>query len=333
MNIPVDYVIQKLYQFAGAPKYNKSANNYIASCPICQEGRSWLKKKRLYYFTTKNYFYCHNCNQSYSALIWIKKVSGMTDTEIFKEIEDNNYDVIPNKNEIIKENKVIPSLPYDSINLSDSQQLLFYNNEIVVNDCLEFIKNRYIDIAINRPKNFYISLTDYIHKNRLCIPFVDFNNKIVFYQTRAIYKKDEENFPKYLSKLNGNKSVFGINTINTNIEYLFIFEGPIDAMSTINGVSIGGLHLTNLQEKQLEKFKTYKKIWVLDNEFNKNDEVKQKYLDLIDRNEQIFIWPKQLNQFKDFNEICVHQRRKEIPYTFIINNSYMGLKALSLLNF
>jgi len=331
MDLPVDYVIQKLYQYAGTPKYNKQSNNYLASCPICKEGQSWLKRKRLYYFLDKNYFYCHNCGQSYSALSWIKKVSGMSNTEIYNEIKNNNYNIIPDNEKIVKEQKKIPSLPHDSINLSDSQQLEFYKNEKIVNDCIEFTKNRYIDIAINRPKNFYISLTDYIHKNRLCIPFYDFNDKIIFYQTRAIYKKDEENYPKYMSKLNGNKSVYGINNINTNIEYLFIFEGPIDAMSTINGVSIGGLNLTTFQEQQLEKFKTYKKIWVLDNEFNKNKEVKQKYLELIDKNETTFIWPKQFDQFKDFNEICVHQKRYDIPHNFIIKNSYSGIKALSLI--
>jgi hypothetical protein len=57
----------------------------------------------------------------------------------------------------------------------------------------------------------------------------DENGKIIFYQTRAIYKKDETP-AKYLSKVGGNKSIYGISNIDQNIDYLFMFEGPIDAM-------------------------------------------------------------------------------------------------------
>ena len=46
-------------------------------------------------------------------------------------------------------------------------------------------------MAINRPNNFYISLNDKVHKNRIVIPFYDDNRKIIHYQTRTILEVDE----------------------------------------------------------------------------------------------------------------------------------------------
>ena len=42
----------------------------------------------------------------------------------------------------------------------------------------------------------------------------------------------------------------------------------------------------------------------------------------------MFIWPEQYGKrFKDFNDIALGLRVNEIPYKFILDNSYTGLKA------
>jgi GDP-L-fucose synthase len=61
-----------------------------------------------------------------------------------------------------------------------------------------------LDRAVNRTSNLYISLSDFIHKNRLCIPFYDRNKKVVFYQSRSL---DNTN-PKYLGKSGYEKTIF-----------------------------------------------------------------------------------------------------------------------------
>ena len=53
--IPEGYVAEKFYQYAGYPKYKKLTNVYEAGCPICREGKSWGKKRRLYYVVKDNY--------------------------------------------------------------------------------------------------------------------------------------------------------------------------------------------------------------------------------------------------------------------------------------
>ena len=56
--IPKSYIIQKFYQYAGYPRFNKVSNTYYGCCPICREGKSWGKKRRLYYVVDDNTLYC-----------------------------------------------------------------------------------------------------------------------------------------------------------------------------------------------------------------------------------------------------------------------------------
>lgn len=329
IKLPVDYIIQKFYQFAGYPKHNRHSHHYNASCPICREGGLYGKRKRLYYFPSENYLYCHKCGKSWSPTQWIIDVSGLSYKEIIKEIEQGNFEfTIPV--EETKSKKESGVLPHDSINLSDKQQLEYYKHNKIVQDCLQFITDRRINVAINKPKTFYISLTDYIHKNRLCIPFFDYDGKIIFYQTRALYPKDEEKYPKYLSKLNGDKAVFGVNNIDINYDYLFIFEGPIDSMFVKNGIAVGGINLTNIQEKQLKRFKFFKKIWVPDCQHIDQAGLENTKF-LLEQGENVFIWPKKYKNFKDINDICKKHELNSISPSFFIKNSHNTLAGLILL--
>jgi hypothetical protein len=327
MKIPQNFIIQKIYQFAGYPKYNRSRNVYNAGCPICREGKSWGKKRRLYYFIDNNYIYCHNCDKSYSPIDWICQVSGQTYNEVVNEISKNDYDeefITPN---IPEKPKNIEKLPHSSINLNDKNQLEFYKNNLIINDCLAFIKKRKMDLAINKPPNYYISLTDFIHKNRLCLPFYDIKDNIIFYQTRAIYKKDEDNFPKYLSKINSNKTIFNINNINPQMDYIFIFEGPIDSMFVQNGIAIGGTSLNNTQRDQLNEFKFFKKIWVPDCQWIDEAGLKTSKA-LIEEGETVFIWPEKFKGFKDINDVCIACNLTQIKPEFFIKNSYSNMDGL-----
>jgi hypothetical protein len=248
--------------------------------------------------------------------------------EVMKEASghDNTFnEIIYKQNGYPKEKKTTFTLPYDSINLSDPIQLDYHKNDKTIQHCLKYIKNRRLNCAINRPKTFYISLADHIHKNRLCIPFYDLNGKIIYYQTRAIYEKDAD-IAKYLSKLNADKSLYGINNIDSDLSTVFIFEGPIDSMFCKNGMAACGLSLTESQEEQLKKYCLFDHIWVLDNQTD-NKKVKEKYEKLIDDGETIFFWPEEFNNYKDINEICMTLGKDHIPYKLFLNNSFSGLKA------
>jgi hypothetical protein len=173
-----------------------------------------------------------------------------------------------------------------------------------------------METAVNRSPNLFISLTDVIHKNRVCIPFYDTDNKLVFYQTRCL----DKSIPKYLGKQGYDKTLFGIERVDNSIPYIFIFEGPIDAMFVKNGVGAAGINLTHKQEKQLAEFPFHQKIWVLDNP-KFDDTADEKTRELVMKGDKVFKWPLGMS-YKDFNEKCVFEDLDEISYQIILDNLY-----------
>jgi hypothetical protein len=326
MDLPTNYILESVYRNSKRIKH-KNHKVYNFECPICNEGKSKGKKRRGYYFLNNNYFYCQNCQKSWSPVNWIMQVEHLTFKEVLEEAKehDNTFSEILYKQKRDKPKGNTQSLPYDSINLSDPVQLKYYKKDPVVRRCLEYIKSRRLNNAINRPKNFYVSLSDFIHKNRLCIPFYNSDGKIIYYQTRALFEKDEE-IAKYLSKTDCEKSLFGVGNIDPELEHIFIFEGPIDSMFCKNGVAVCGLNMTDVQAGQLNKYRLFDKIWVLDNQLD-NPEVKEKYIQLIERGEKIFFWPKEFANYKDINEICMATGKNHIPYKLFLNNCYSGMQA------
>lgn len=318
--IPDQYIIGKFFQYTGFPVYKASIRAYNACCPVCREGNSWGKKKRLFYFPHKQQIYCHNCNQGWSPVNWVKQVCDMTFREIQAEVLSGETDKPEINIEYISnsfvERKSL-TLPEDSINLFDKEQVLFYKKNKIIRTALSIIKARNIHKAINKCDALYVSLTDFVHKNRLCIPFYDLNGKIIFYQTRKLVKDES---PKYLSKMYEEKSVFGIDKIDVSFPYIFILEGPIDAMFIKNGVAVCGTSMTQKQQKQLQQFPTHRLIWCLDNQ-NLDKTSKEKTGKLIQNGWDVFKWPISLG-YKDLNELCVNQKIHQVDPDIIINNLY-----------
>jgi DNA primase len=317
--LPTQYVLNKFYAHAGEPIHNKYNNIYNGSCCVCREGKSWLKKKRLYFYPDTNSFYCFNCNKSWNAYNWISQVTGLSKDEIQAEafVGEVSKDVT---NKITKErtkrNPNKQTLPMDSINVEDNQQHDFYKHNSFYEKALDYISLRKLNTAVNRSPNYYISLTDYIHKNRLCIPYYDVSGKIVFYQTRSLDNSE----PRYLNKIGCDKTIFGIERIDPDIPYIFLFEGPIDAMFVKNGVALAGLTLSNHQQTQLNSFIFHEKIWVLDNP-KKDEASKESIFKLLQRKERVFKWPDN-KPYKDFNEWAVKENLTEISPDEITKSLY-----------
>jgi hypothetical protein len=221
-------------------------------------------------------------------------------------------------------------LPKDSIDLTDETQIRYYIKEPIITEAIQYLKERRLTTAINRPAKFYISLNDFIHKNRLVIPFQNTDHEVIWYQTRAIRKDDEKDRPKYLSKYNADKTVFGIDRIDPDYNYIFVTEGPIDAMFIKNGVAMAGITMSNEQQEQISRYMFHERIWILDNEANTNREVKEKMERLINEGERVFIWPKM--PFKDINDIVIKMKKDSINPDFFIKHSYSGQEALIKIN-
>ena len=242
MELNQEFLLETFYSYCKRPLHKKYQNVFNAECPVCKEGKSTGRSRRLFYFPLKNYLYCHNCSKSWKPFEWVKEVTSLTIPEILKRnklkaeggIQLDIKTVLEPTKEV-----VIEDLPTESIDLTDSSQISFYEADVFVNLALECCIKRRLFTAVNTCNKFFISLNDKVHKNRLVIPFYR-DHKIACYQTRALTDKQ---FPKYLTKF-GEKEVFGIDNIKSEIPYIFIFEGPIDSMFVQNGIATAALTAT-----------------------------------------------------------------------------------------
>lgn len=334
--IPEQYVINVLYENIYKISYNKYNKSYNGCCPICKEGNSWGKKKRFYYIPDKELAYCHNCGYSKKALTFITEVTNKSLHEIINEVKGFDIEILPIEEPKEVKKVIDKSLPEDCINLSDISQIEYYKDNAVVKTALQLIRDRKLDKGINKPKTFYVSLKDVVHKNRLILPFYDENDDIIFYQSRGLTKKDLFERPKYLSKVGAERSLYGMQNINSNLDNVFIFEGPIDSYFVENGLATCGITersdkmFTSLQKEQINKLNLYEKVYVLDNQYCDKAALSKSII-LADNNEKVFIWPKELKRFKDFNDICVAGNKDKIKPEFILKNTHSGLKAKLLL--
>jgi hypothetical protein len=317
--LPETFVLNKFYAYSYDPVFRKHDGTYNAGCPICKEGKSLGKKKRLFFYPESNTFHCFNCSQTWSAYSWITKVCNMTKDELDHEISTNSFSFDIEKkitNTSFTKSKELPDLPYDSINMFDEVQQKYYLSNPIFKKALNYIKNRRLDVAVNKSPNLFISLTDVIHKNRICIPFYDLNKKINFYQTRCL----DDSIPKYLGKRGYEKTLFGIDRVDFNLPYVFIFEGPIDAMFVKNGVSAAGLSLTKAQESDIGAFPFHERIWVLDNpKFDKTADEKTR--EFISDGKKVFKWTNDM-PYKDFNDMAKSKNLDEINYQVILDSLY-----------
>lgn len=343
MQLPEAYVINKFYQFAGAPKYNRYTKTYQASCPICREGKSWLKKRRCYYIPNRNNVFCHNCGWNGTAYKWVKEVTGLSYNEIMQD--SLNYETFDcNKNTSIDADAIESSatLPGDCINLFDEQQIKFYNNNEIVAKAVEYIQHRRLDVAINKPEALYLCFDKEQktgHDKRIIIPFVDNNGKIIFYQSRSFLQNADDALPKYLSKAGGDRSLFNINKLDAATHNVFVFEGPFNAFFSKNSVAVGGIQersmmlFSNKQQEQIDVYcKFYDVVWVLDSQWIDNASY-LKTQKLIEMKQKVFIWPKQIGaKCKDFNDVCMALSINEVPPHFILKNTYEGVQAQLLLS-
>jgi len=322
--VPEDYVVVKFFQYVGAPEKNKYNNTYQGSCPMCREGSSWLRKRRFYYLPKLNRVFCHNCGYNKSPLSWIMEISCCSLTQILSELNETSSEL---KLEEDKRQEIkVETLPKDCINLFDESQLQYYKHNKIVKLALTFMRGRLLDTAVNRPEALFLSLDDRIHKNRLILPFYDDNNKIVYYQSRTILEADMMCKPKYLSKFNSEKTIFNINKINSELDTIYIFEGPINSCFIKNGVAVGGIQensyqmFTCKQKEQIDKFPFHKKIWILDSQW-KDKAAFNKTKKLLELKENVFIWPKKLGEkYKDFNDIAIAIKCNQISPEYIKDN-------------
>jgi hypothetical protein len=89
--------------------------------------------------------------------------------------------------------------------------------------------------------------------------------------------------------------------------------------------------MNNKQTEQIRKLPLHNKVWVLDSQ-QLDTTSRIKSIKLAEQGHNVFVWPEEYgNRFKDFNDMAVGLGVNEIPYKFVLANSYTGLKVRVML--
>ena len=154
---------------------------------------------------------------------------------------------------------------------------------------------------------------------RIIIPFKDKEGNLFGYQGRSLAPKAKLRYITIMLDEEQPK-IFGLDRIKED-KPVYIVEGPFDATFLENSVAMAG------SDADVRTFGWSNYIWVFDNE-PRNREIVARISKVIDRGDQVVIWPKNVQQ-KDINDMFLAGLDVQ---TMVESNIYKGLEATLKLN-
>lgn len=297
---------------------------YNFSCPICGEGKSKNKKRGFVLLGGAKYghntFVCHNCTpQGISIKNFIKEVS-YDIYERYKKAEkeyfiktlknkkrithtkiNNNTSVQENKHEIkhffrLSEKTFLPVKKFPKI--------------------VSYLKQRKIP-ETHFDKLFYVERPGLSFSNMIIFPFYYDEERVYGFQGRSIIDK---RFHTFLP--NDGFKIYNLFNVDKD-EVVYVFESIIDSFVISNSIAMLGASIPEHILKNLPK-----RVFIFDNDKTGI----QKSLEYIKNCERCFVWPKQLEKYKDFNEVvCKTEMSFEDVRKIIKENIKSGFEAEILL--
>jgi len=153
------------------------------------------------------------------------------------------FDALKTETATNTENNIEVKIDFEKKNLPKGAKSInsWLSDELdsTTSDSIEAVVKYIIDRGFNPLDNMFYWALESGFENRVILPFT-FQNRIVGYTARKVTPGK----PKYLSDQHSN-FVFNVDNIKPEQQYLFVVEGPFDALS-INGVAL----LTNNISKQ-----------------------------------------------------------------------------------
>ena len=131
--------------------------------------------------------------------------------------------------------------------------------------------------------------------------------------------------PKYITiRLDTKqKKIFGLDRLNKD-KHIYIVEGPIDSLFIDNCIAMAGADL------ELDYTKTNCTV-IFDNE-PRNTEILKRMNKVITNGFPIFIWPSEITNEKDINDLVLSGYNKQAIKKLIDDNTYSGLSAKQQFN-
>ena len=273
----------------------KTGLRWTFRCPVCGDSKKSIRRRRGNYYVNNNSYFCFNCDHSASGL-WV--VVSLLDKEI-KDVKRDFFDWCK-KNSIGQPSKTpTPKPPPKKKEIST---IIPSNWTPIPSVIKPIIEMRKIFEAPNCPKKWKLYYNN--NTKRLVIPWIDKEGKIEYWQERAISGNQD---PKYLFPKETSKPVFGLDWIDLDYPWVFLFEGVFDCIWMKNGIAIGGKSLTNYQKSLLERILNTK-VYFLDNQWA-DDTGRKESLKMAKESPQtkMFIWPKDIKS-KDLNAVAMSDK-------------------------
>jgi DNA-directed RNA polymerase subunit RPC12/RpoP len=321
--IDLQYILEVSPRLALFKK--KSQNLYNFRCPYCGDSAKKRSKARGYFYRVKRdmFYKCHNCGEGKTVGSFLKDI----DAELHKRYIVDRYKGSVSTN--VKE----PEFNFKPVVFPDQslKGLTRFDKLEKDHPAHQFITKRHLSQFLDRlyfcpkfytwvnsliPNKFDQKLVTSADHPRVVLSFLGADNKMFAFQGRAFGKEN----PKYITiKLDEKKKkIFGLDRLNLE-KHIYIVEGPIDSLFIDNCIAMAGADL----ELDYDKNKC---TVIFDNE-PRNTEILKRMKKTIDAGYSIFIWPSEITNEKDINDLVISGYTKQNIQELINDNTYSGLSA------
>ena len=335
-----EWIVSQFKQSFFGSRIKESSTDINFRCPFCGDSKKSLAKARGHLYKRTGTYHCFNCGKTTTGFGLLAQIKGISVQEVKKQyyLDTKNDQEYIGQNSIEKRSKEIQKSIEKSetfaINQTTSEDKKYIEPLKSWTDltpiCLKYLNARHIFDAPGFDKNSTLYYDTY--SDRIIFPWRE-NNKIIYYQARAIRKNQT---PKYMFPKGLKKCIYGLDNLDSDLDFICYTEGLLDAIFIKNCIAVGGLRPTIDQEKKLkDEYFNKELIWFSDNYWidNASQEAVNKVC-LTNPRQKIFKWPKEC-PYKDINEwVCAIQNYNRFwSESLIKKNTITVAQAKALITF
>lgn len=295
---------------------------YNFRCPYCGDSKKNKNRARGFFFLKKSdmVYKCHNCGVGRTLANFLKDM----DITLHDEYVMERY-----KRGLTGKgtNTASPKFEFEkpvfsrTENLRNLQKISELNKE---HPAREYLANRHI------PEKYYSTLyyaedfnqwagtTNKFKEDRIVIPLLDSNGKMIGYQGRSLQK---DATLRYITIMvdESHPKIFGLDRVNFN-KKVYVTEGPFDSYFIRNAIAMCG------SDVDLSNFDC-EFIYTFDNE-PRSREIVARIETAIKNKSTVVIFPKTIKE-KDLNDMALAGHDVQ---NLVECNNYQGLEATIKLN-
>lgn len=337
MLIDLEWMHKLSFNLENFSRVSLSSHVYSCRCPVCGDSKRSQRKRRFFFYTKRGQLNvdCKNCNYGRSFYNFVKeqfpnsfeeyrrdqfraKLRRFGDNVPSNTKKENKLsvdDVVQNKPHFKKHNEIPHAVPITKLDKNhvarkylDSRAVpLNYIEELYYSECYYETAKELSPKPLN-PK--------FPKDARIVIPFWDEEGKgLESIQGRSL-SKDGIRYITIKVDTESDK-IFNKHNI-THDQLVYVVEGVFDAMFLPNCVAVCDSSLWKYQHGD---------VYVPDNE-PRNKQIVQTYERVINMDKGVVIWPSNIPQEMDINDLYIHfNKDKEKLLDLINSNVYFGLKA------